>query len=365
MRYWVILAAAAALAGWVLDLLHVPVAWLLGPMFAGIGLSAWLKRPFPMPPYLLAIGQALVGLGIGVGFTLETLQRVAFLGLPLAVGVVITGGLSLLNGRLLWRWAGIDPATGFLGSLPGAAPAMVAMSSELGADPVAVALLQYVRLLLVVLLTPPAVHLLFPAAAAGGSAAAATLSGLPAAPAGLNLTVLLLCGLAGAYLGRRLHFPSAFFLGPVLAVMPVSWMFPYQFVLPSGLFSLGMGLVGLSIGLRFDLSTALRLGKAVAIEVALVVVLIILCLGVGYGFHLMTGVDTMTAVLGSTPGGMDVMVATAAKVDADPGLVLAMQMTRWLIVLLAGPWVTARLVPRSGQAYSGLGSPSVQGCETD
>ena len=58
------------------------------------------------------------------------------------------------------------------------------------------------------------------------------------------------------------------------------------------------------------------------------------------------GVSALTAMLGSTPGGMEVMVVTAARLGGDPGLVLAMQMARWLMVVLAGPWVALRLSAR-------------------
>jgi membrane AbrB-like protein len=228
---------------------------------------------------------------------------------------------------------------------------MVAMSDELGADPVAVALLQYVRLLLVVFLAPVAVQTLFPAGPAAGNAAAAAAV-VPTAPWALNAAALVLCALLGSYLGRRLHFPSPNFLGPVVAAVVLGWSLPYQFALPAPVFNLGMLLVGLSIGVRCDLSAVPKLGKAVVIEVVLVLALILLCLAVGYGFHLVTGISPMTAVLGSTPGGMDMMVATAAELGADPGMVLAMQMTRWLMVLLAGPWVAARLVRRPAEHVS-------------
>ena len=67
--------------------------------------------------------------------------------------------------------------------------------------------------------------------------------------------------------------------------------------MPNSAFSGGMLLVGLSIGLRFDWQTARKLLKAVLIEAGLVIVLIVLCLAAGYAFHLLTGVDIMTAVL--------------------------------------------------------------------
>lgn len=334
-----------ALVGWLLDSVHVPVAWLLGPMLVGVLIAVLRGREQPLPPILQTVGQAILGLTTGAGFPLETLRRAAEHGGPLLLVVIITGTLSMLNGYLLWRWAGVDRATGFLGALPGAAPSMVAMSDEMGADPVAVAVLQYLRLLMVVFLAPLAVSLLFPVSS--GAVQAAVDAGNPVAPMAANLAVIAICGALGVWGGRKLRVPSPTFLGPVLVMLVVSWTLPYRFVVPAPLFAAGLLLVGLSIGVRFDLPRARMLGKAVLMQVGFVVMLIAAGLVVGYVFHLWTGVATMTAVLGSTPGGMDVMVASAVEMGADPGLVLAMQLTRWFMILLLGPWLTARLIQRA------------------
>lgn len=349
MRYLLPRLLLAGLLGFLFERLHVPVGWLLGPMVAGILFAAWSGKPEQLHPGYQGVGQAVVGIATGVGFPLATLKLAAVHGLPLMLAVVLTGGLSLLNGYLLWRWAGVDRATGFLGSLPGAATSMVAMSDEMGADAVVVAVLQYLRLTLVVFLAPLAVGAIFPEQAAG-TAVGSSLVALPDAPLWLNGVTLAASGGLGALAGRWLKLPSPTFLGPFLMMLALSWSLPYQFHLPESVFALGMLLVGLSIGVRFDVPMARKLGRVALIETALVVALIGICLGLGYLFHLWTGVDTMTAVLGSTPGGMDVMVVSALQLGADPGLVLAMQMTRWFLILLGGPWVAVRLVGREQRA---------------
>jgi len=346
MAKWLALFLGAGALGYLFAVAHVPVGWLLGPMLAGILFAARAGGPRPLPPAYQAVGQAVLGLSTGISFPLATLKLAAVHGLPLLLAVVITGGLSLLNGYLLWKWAGVDQATGFMGSLPGAASSMVAMSDEVGADAVVVAILQYLRLILVMFLAPLAVGAVFPAQAAAVAGASSAVVALPPAAWWLNLLVLVVAGLLGVWGGQRIHIPSPTFLGPFLAALAFSWTLPFQFSLPAPIFDMGMLLVGLSIGIRFDVPMARKLGKVALIESGLVIALIGICLGLGYLFHLGTGVDTMTAVLGSTPGGMDVMVASALELGADPGLVLAMQMTRWFMVLLIGPTVAVRLLRR-------------------
>jgi membrane AbrB-like protein len=339
----VYLFAGAVLAGYLFDLIRIPMGWMLGPMVAGIIRAALVGKTTQLHPVNMALGQAIFGLSTGASFPLATLLAAASHGLPLLAAVLFTGGLALLNGYFLWRWAGVDRATGFMGSLPGAASTMVAMSDEMGADAVVVAVLQYWRLILVMFVAPLAVHWLFPPGA-GEVAGTATAAVLPAAGWLLNLGVLIICGLAGTSMGRKVKLPSPTFLGPFLAMLAVAWTAPLQFAMPGWLFQCGMLLVGLSIGVRFDFATAKRLGRAALIETGLVLGLIGISLAVGYGFGRLTGVDTLTAVLGSTPGAMDVMVASAFELGGDPGMVLAMQMTRWFVILMMGPIVTVKLV---------------------
>lgn len=353
MTQYIVLAISAAFAGWLFDTLHIPVGWMLGPMVASAVCSALMKRQASLPQPVMRVGQALIGLGIGMNFTVATLHQVVALGVPLLAAVLITGALSLLNGYLLCRWTKVDPATSFVGTLPGAASAMAAMAQELGADPVGVTILTYVRLVMVAVLTPLAVSALF----VGGAAevgAAATAVGVPAAPWALDLAVLLACGILGTYLGKKCHLPSPSFLGPILAIILVSWAVPYQFVVPQPLFKFGMLLVGFSVGMQFHLASVVKLGKAVLLEVFLVTALIALCLAAGYGIHWLTGVDPVTCALGTAPGAMDMMTATAVEMGADTGLVLAMQMTRLIIVLLVGPWITTRV----GRHEAAAGGPS-------
>src|ERR671915_232013 len=76
----------------------------------------------------------------------------------LCVGSVLAGllaqGVGLpagwLVGPMLAAVAGLDGKTAALGTLPGAASGMLAMSGPLGADPRLVALMQYTRVVVVV-----------------------------------------------------------------------------------------------------------------------------------------------------------------------------------------------------------------------
>ncbi|KAB8333151.1 AbrB family transcriptional regulator [Scytonema tolypothrichoides VB-61278] len=343
----------AILTGFLFHWLHIPVGWLLAPILAGIAYVILNGSRQALPSTFKIVGQVIISLVTATRLSPETLSVATSYAIPVVLCVLTTASLSMLSGYLLSRWAGIDRTTGFLGFIPGGASSIVAMSEEMGADTVAVALIQYIRVLLVVLILPAVATLLFPANPDTQTiATVVTTNNLPRLPMLLNLLILAVCGGLGIWGGRQLRLPSSGFLGPFLVGLVVFWMLPYQIQVPQPLFCAGQLLIGLSIGVQFDWETARKLLRAVFIEVGLVIALILLCLGVGYEFHLVTHVDTATAVLGFTPGGIEAMIATVMQLGGDTGLVLAMQLTRMLSILLIAPPLVAFLLKRAKPAHS-------------
>lgn len=339
---------AAIGAGLLFSWLHIPVSWLLAPMLVGIAFAIALGYRQPLPKNFKLIGQIIVGLVTATRFSPDTIGVATSYALPLLLCVLLTGSLSLFNGYLLSRWAGIDRTTSLLGFIPGAASSIVVMSEEMGADAIAVALIQYIRVLLVVLLMPAAATLLVPAHPETSiTSTVAPASNSTALPLALSLLILGGCGILGFWAGKQFRLPSPGFFGPFLVGLIAFWAFPGRVQMPQPLFAGGLLLIGLSIGVQFDWQTARKLGKAVLIEIGLVTGLILICLGIGYGFYCVTDVDMSTAILGFTPGGIEAMVATVMQLGGNTGLVLAMQLTRMLSIIMIAPWLVAFLVKHS------------------
>lgn len=329
----------SVLASLILTAMGAPVGWLLGAMLVGIAYVIKHGKTQVLFPGAAAIGQVIIALATADRFSLDTLTLARTYALPLMLCILTTGSLSVLNGYLLSHWVGIDRKTSLLGCIPGAGPSIVALSEEMGADTLIVAVLQYVRILLVSAVIPILANLFFVAPASLSSQPIATTVQQSTMPTVINLLVLTGCGYLGNWAGRHLKLPSGGFLGPFLVGLVAFWGVPHTFHMPQIVFIAGLLLVGLSIGLKFDWHTVRRLFKAVLIEIVLVLGLIFTCLGVAYQFHLLTHIDPLTAVLGSTPGGISTMLASAVEMGSDSGLVMAMQMTRMLLILLLTPWL--------------------------
>jgi membrane AbrB-like protein len=73
--------------------------------------------------------------------------------------------------------------------------------------------------------------------------------------------------------------------------------------------------------------------------------LIALCGGLAWLLHVIVGTDPLTAYLATSPGGADSVAIIAASSPVDVPFVMAMQMARFILVMLVGPTL-ARVVAR-------------------
>ncbi len=334
----------AITVGFLFYWLNIPVGWLLGPMIVGILYATIQGNPQPFPRLFMTLGKAFLGLATAVRFSPDTLILAANYAIPLLLCIVITGIMSLFHGYLLSRFSGIDRATGLLAFIPGLASSIVAIGEEMGADAVAIALFQYLRLLLVILIVPALATFLFPANPETINIIPSLTTEQSSIPLVSHLFILAICCGLGIWGGEKFNLPASGFLGTFIVGLILFWTFPEYIQVPQWLFQMGLLFVGLSIGLKFDFQTVRKLFKAVLIEAGLVISLIFCCLAIGYGFHWIAEVDLVTAILGLTPGGFEAMIATVVQLGGDTSLVLAMQLTRMLMIILLAPWLTAFVI---------------------
>lgn len=340
-----IIGLVALPTGVVFAKLGIPVPWLLGPLFGGLLLAIVTQRPWHVPRSLNTVAQLLMGVAFGLRLTPEVLSVIGSRLPAMALLVVLTALLSIGNGFLLWRWARVDHATGFLGSVPGAAGSIVAIADDLGADARLVAVLQYLRILLVSFLAPLAVEHLAPLIAGSADSILPMQAAVSFEP--WHLAIIPVYGLLGLAIARLVRLPAGFFMGPFLAAT-LGTFAGVRIAFPSWLFAGALAVVGAMIGTQFDWDLIRKLGRLLVIQTALVILLMLAAGGLGYVFSLMTGVPLVTAFLGSTPGGMDPMIAVSIELGADPPFVMAMQMIRFFLLLFTGPWVAGWLVKRFG-----------------
>ena len=339
---WVLLGAFSVLAGLLAQGAGLPAGWLVGPMLVAIAAAlAWPDHP-TVPRWGRLASLAVVGGVLAATFTPSVLPLIAANWAPVCLVVGGTLLLSLAAGMLLARVARLDLRTAALGTLPGAASGMLAMSGPLGADPRLVAVMQYTRVVVVVFSAALVSRLgLVP----GSVPQEISTQGLQAHASGgtvlvqdawLVYVLTALVAALGAWVGTRLRLPAGALLGPLVLGVGLEELGVVRLAWPPGVPQAAFLVLGLWVGLLFDRASIKRAGRLFPFVLASSVGLVVACAGLGWSLTALTDITGLTAYLATTPGGIDSVAIMALGSGADAPLVLAIQTLRLFAVVLAG-----------------------------
>lgn len=327
---WAALFLLSLALGALLEVAGFPAAPLIGPMLVGIlfGVGGATIR---MPQAIFVVAQSVVACLVAASLSPEFLP--AFLAnWPVLVGSVIaTLAASSFLGWLISFWKILPGTTAVWGSAPGAASAMVLMAGAFGADQRLVAFMQYYRVVLVT-----AAAALIARLWVGDTVGEEVLWFPPLEPGPLAATAVVVA--AGPWVGRLLRMASPQFIGTMVLAFALKAGAGVEFQLPEWLLAASYAIVGWAIGLKFSRETLAQIRRSLAQVTAAIVALIAICGGIAFLLTEFAGIDPLTAYLATSPGGMDSVAIIAAAADnVDLSFIMALQMLRFLIVLLLGP----------------------------
>jgi membrane AbrB-like protein len=156
------LAAGGVIAG---RAVRLPGAPMLGPMIlSGAVTLAAVDHGFAVPPLLREVGFVVIGLRIGLRFTMATVRTVGRLLVPVTLGVlaVLVACFGLAVGLAVTTPASLLDA--YLATTPGGLYAVLAVAFGAGANTTFIVAVQGLRVLVMVLLAPVMVRWLVPRA---------------------------------------------------------------------------------------------------------------------------------------------------------------------------------------------------------
>lgn len=318
------------IAALIFNWLHAPLPWMIGPLFvtaaarmSGIELSA--------PVQVREAGQWAIGTALGLYFTPGVIKVLgSYLGF-IALGIAFAMILGAACGWLLHKMSGVDKTTAFFAMAIGGASEMASQGERHGAVVDRVAAAHSLRIMMVVAIIPFIFKLW-------------DVHGMDAYVPGTRivsyggLAVLIALTSVGAIALKRMAWPNAWVIGPLLVAIALTASEVNLSALPEWLVRLGQLFIGISLGTRFTpefLHTAPRFLGAVAL---CTIVAMLVAAGFALGLASVSGMHEATAILALSPGGIAEMSLTAKTLQLGVPIVTAFHVMRLAaLVMTIGP----------------------------
>ncbi|MDP7722783.1 AbrB family transcriptional regulator [Mycobacterium sp. TY814] len=317
-----------------IDLLFVAIA---------CGAFAWSMARYA-PKAVPGIGLAAQGvLGVYTGLMVRDISFAA-LGShwPIVVAVAVsTLVLSVAGGALLGLHRDITPLTGGLALVAGGSAGLVAIARELGGDDRVVAAVQYLRVALITAAMPVVATAFYHSTPS--HAAQVTESG--SLPWYVTLPLIASIVLVGAVAGRRLRLPGGGLIGPMVITIGLEFAgLAKGLAVPMLLFQAGIVLIVLQTVLALDRESLRAIRRILPGAFALIMVLNVAAAGLGVVLAHSAGLSMLDGYLATSPGGVYAVLGTAAGSGSNVTFVMASQVIRVVLMLVAAPFVAKMFI---------------------
>lgn len=332
--------AIGAVGGLIADLLHVPLAFMLGSLFACM-IASLMGAPVEGPPKLRSAALAVVGLFLGESFETGGAARLLDWPATIALSILYVPVAAWLCFLLYHHVAGMDRRTALFAGIPGGLSAVILFSGALGGDERKVALAQSLRISLLVVAAPTIAFGLMGYAEPEFELAAEDLISQG------DLILLVAGSIATSWALNRLGAPMATLIAPVIASAVLRLSGVVEGALPHWLVEIALVITGATIGCRFrGADPRVFLGVAGWTVIGTTLLSVVAALFALLASAL-TGVDLVATLLAYAPGGVAEMSIVAIAMDADPSFVATHHLARIMFILLATPifatWLQRRL----------------------
>lgn len=339
----------ALIGGFLFQLIHSPLPWMLGPLVFVFIWSQCFKRKTWWHFNIRNSALVILGYIIGNSFSPSAGGQILEQLPAMLVCTIATVLLSLVIGLIICRKTGVSLSTGIIGSIPGGLPQMVILTEEVeGTDISSVIFMQTMRILSVVFVVPFLVIHKMADSSASLKVSEAVLDGLEGNLMIMNpwtFMIYLVATLAAVYFSVRVKVPTPFLTGPILGVALLN-------ILSGGtgpeiprLIIIGAQLsLGVFMGRSINLSSLSNWRQMLPYTLAGSFSLVLFSLGLGEMLSKYRSIDLVSAFLATAPGGVAEMGLTAMQVNADLSLVSGYQIFRVFFTIFLVPPVLKRFL---------------------
>lgn len=314
----------------VFKLLHLPLPWLLGPIFACL-VAALCGLPMRGIKVINEAMRTILGVAVGATFTVSLLMSMGSMWPTLLLIPVMTACIGIVGVIYFQRLWGYDFATSYYASMPGGLQDMLVFGEEAGGNVRTLSLIHATRVMVIVVSLPVLLYWIWDA----------DLSNPPGAPAATlpwqQLLLMVFCGLAGWQLAKRVGMFGATILGPLLlaAVFALAGVLEHR--PPAEAIWAAQFFIGIGVGSKYAGVTMAEVRRDVTAGIGFCVLLIALTIVFAEAIHLANLAPALETLLAFAPGGQAELTVLALIVGADMAFVVAHHVLRIFVVILGAP----------------------------
>ncbi len=211
--YKMLLATFIGFCGSILFIfLNLPMPWLLGAIFTSSIAMRFENLPIQSPKIFSTPARIIIGLTIGSAFTPQILEQLHIYFFSILLIIPYTIFVALAGTYYYYKFLNFDKKTAFFSSMPGGVIEMVILGEQMGANTVKITLVQSSRLLFIVLTLPFVIQYIFHIDISGNKLITTSISNISY----LDIFLLPIIGISGAYIAQKLKISAAFLIGPMI-----------------------------------------------------------------------------------------------------------------------------------------------------
>ena len=327
--------AVAGAGALVFHLLHLPLPFLMGPIFACLAAALCGVPMRGIKPVNEAM-RAILGVAVGSTFTVSLLVSMGAMWPTLLMVPVMITAIAAVGVPYFQRLWGFDFATSYYSAMPGGLQDMLVFGEEAGGDVRALSLIHATRVLVIVVVLPFLLKWAWDA----------DLSNPPGAPAAslawTQLGLMVFCGLVGWQVAKRLGLFGASILGPLLLAAAFALTGMLEHRPPAEAIWAAQFFIGMSVGTKYAGISWYEIRRDVTAALGFCLILLVLTVIFAETIHLFHMAPAMETILAFAPGGQAEMTVLALIVGADLAFVVAHHVLRIFLVILGAP-LAARL----------------------
>lgn len=327
---------------------HLPLAWLFGSLIGTLLFIRYFGTKFWYPRWFGDSGVFLMGFQIGSSLTAVALVAMLADLLNIVIISFLVLLMSLSLSRMFMKLTRSSLETAILASVPGALSQMLIMAEEnKNADIMLVSLTQMSRIVLIVLIVP-FIAQFFPSEGETG-----IVEFVP------HLTevftpLMILIPLGGILMYvflKKIKFPAAIMLGPVLVMIIWNLTTGITFTLDIALINFAQILFGIRIGLQISTLLSQLAKRLIFIILMQNILLITGTLVIVLIYQFFTTHSFNTLFLAAAPGGLAQIIVIALETGGDISIISSYHIFRiFFIILFIVPLIDFYLRRRASKA---------------